>query len=793
MPADVSDAISEKAESSPKPKTLGVVIVHGIGAQQRGATLIQVGRALLGWLSNWLKDWKVEVLDTTLTTNDGDPAAPPHAQLVFRGRDMSSPHIWVLAESYWADCFPPPTYGQFVRWTLTVIPVAILQHLSAQFRPQLDIGKETRRAAASGRMPFRAFLRLVPHELPRLREQLLDLPDERFTGLRWRALLRSYSSWLVLPGVLVAGLAMQLLLILMLIPAALPIASVRSFARWIQLVLSATIGDSYLFVSSPVTESAIVSKVQRDIEWIAKRCDQVVVVAHSQGAAVAYEAIEQWTWRNRLPEKLKLLITFGSGLQKLFELKSIQRGTAWSRPPRSTFISTVMAVTASALIAWLVVLLFFGTVSLLFAVVATLVLYFVAGSSLHVAAEQVEARPSLLKVPWDDFYASHDPVPNGSILLKQEESADDGKSIREVAESDPVIAFYLRQREVTNRRSSISDHTTYWEGLDDFVARVVTRLLIISDIRIHSLTAAWLDTAGDRRQWRVRLLSSFRATAATAGVSVFVWISHTSGFLDVIGPRTLALTRNALAWMGFSEQFWRIASAIHPAWIGAVSLGVGIAVSSAFLYFIGRIGWDTWERRELRQFYYRMGYEPGLIGPGILALAWLSLVLFPLAASALLESSGLAPASAPWWIATTLMGVSVFLVWTAGAPPGSSLAWVLRVLADGESLLAGAGGEMNQLREAAFRMKMGAIVLGRKNDPSAHARAVQGLAGCLEQMNSLDIREWELLKDASKTAMRRLARAGHDASAVKKVLDNTQARITELRDSSRSAEIDLKN
>jgi hypothetical protein len=714
MPADPWESEAKQHDSSTKPKTLGVIFVHGIGSQRRGDTLVQIGKALHEWLTNWLKDWNVEILDARLNSDAADAEAPPHARIIFRdGDNMSSPYSWAIAESYWADCFPQPSYRQFVRWTLTVIPVAVLQHLTAQFRPELDIRKATRSLNQSGFMSIGTFFRLVPHEVPRLRKELLDDPGERFSGLWLRALSRSYSSWFILPALLVGGLALQLLLILLLIPAALPFSSIRSFARWIQMTLSATIGDSYLFVTSPIAESAIVSKVQRDIEWLARRCDQTVVVAHSQGAAVAYGAIEQWSWRNRVPDQLKLLITYGSGIRKLFELRTALRRTAWSRRKLATFFAFV-AMAASALMAGLVVMLFVGTISFLTALTTMIVLYIVVGGVLSAAAQEFDARPSLLKVLWDDLYASHDPVPNGAIVLKESDDSNVRQSIQHLTGSDPLMDFYLRQRDVANRRSAISDHTTYWEGLDDFVARVVTRLFAVSEIPLHSLTPKWLDVASDRRKWRVQLLSACRATAAIAALAVFLWISQTRGFLENIGFRTLDAAKSTPDWAGSYEQLRRVASAVPPEWIGATALGLTIALAVGVLYAIARLGWNLWEQREHQQFFYMMGYETGLFGPAILGASWLSLAAFPLAASALLASGEVIPSTSAWWIVGFLSGLTVVLLWRAGGPPGRAYTWVSARLREGESMLLNAAGDVERLKEARFRLKMAAIVPGAK-------------------------------------------------------------------------------
>ena len=367
MPARPPDGerLTEPA-SPPKTQTLGVLLVHGIGSQRPGDTVVHVGRSIHRWLSDFLRHVDVEVVDATLAREAAPD--PPHAGIVFRQGTKRSSYTWLLAESHWADCFPPPTYGQFARWALSVVPMAVLQHLTAQFLPAVESLK-----AKGPVVRVREFFDLVPYEVPRLRRRLIDDPGGHFQSLRAWTMLRAYQVVLLLPAFMVGALVTQAALIMTLIPVfLLPFEFVRSFTRWIQLTLSASIGDSYLFTTNPIVESAVVTRVQRDIEWLAGRCDEVVVVAHSQGAAIAYEAIQQWTWRERVPKPLKRLITYGSGIRKLFELKGALHQSAWSRPSKWTFF-VVVALALSTALALLLVLLFAGEVSVVVAVVGEIV------------------------------------------------------------------------------------------------------------------------------------------------------------------------------------------------------------------------------------------------------------------------------------------------------------------------------------------------------------------------------------------------------------------------------------
>jgi hypothetical protein len=61
--------------SPPSTQTLGVLLVHGIGSQRPGDTLVHVGRSIHRWLCDFLKHLDIEVVAATLA---GNPLLPNH-------------------------------------------------------------------------------------------------------------------------------------------------------------------------------------------------------------------------------------------------------------------------------------------------------------------------------------------------------------------------------------------------------------------------------------------------------------------------------------------------------------------------------------------------------------------------------------------------------------------------------------------------------------------------------------------------------------------------------------------
>jgi hypothetical protein len=145
---------------------------------------------------------------------------------------------------------------------------------------------------------------------------------------------------------------------------------------------------------------------------------------------------------------------------------------------------------------------------------------------LVTTSEKSFLDPAVLRVPWHNHYSSHDPIPNGPIEVVAPVSSVAATLDTLLAEqiTSAVSDFNERQREVTNYRSTLWDHTSYWSSQDDFVAGVVEILTKASGIPIHlTLDEEWLKVSTARRLWRVRWLSRCRMVAGLAALAIFFW------------------------------------------------------------------------------------------------------------------------------------------------------------------------------------------------------------------------------------------------------------------------------
>src|ERR1700733_10806066 len=109
------------------PADLGILLVHGIGSQSRGETLVSFGETIYRTLQDWVEfgppDERNEIKSTSSRANDkfqlvgarlspllnepSEQAEPAHVRFTIVADDMAAPVEWVMAECHWATSFPP--------------------------------------------------------------------------------------------------------------------------------------------------------------------------------------------------------------------------------------------------------------------------------------------------------------------------------------------------------------------------------------------------------------------------------------------------------------------------------------------------------------------------------------------------------------------------------------------------------------------------------------------------------------------------------------------------------------
>jgi len=368
------------------------------------------------------------------------------------------------------------------------------------------------------------------------------------------------------------------ILALLLVVGLIPIPKLRRALLNVQLRTAATLGDCYVLLARPIEAASIVSGVRRDLLWLSARCSEVVVVAHSQGGAVAHLAL-----RGPIPAEFRLLFTFGSGLRKLEEARQLMKSAA-----SFTFAAVVLSIA-------LMVLLLFSTCLFLVVVKmaaplnATSVVFFLvvgvaaalvctAGIRDHLRGIRLPEldrwidRMKTSHLRWIDCYATGDPVPNGVVTP----AAND------------------LSREVCNRSSMLSDHTTYWSNLDEFVSLLYYEIAKsrrhdpVPDLRIE---ASHLQQIARCRRWRV-------------AIGRFIQWVGVAGVLTVLvrrSPEAQAFGR----WAWSSSSAWLSAIAGIKRTNGAVFsvdwTTVGLLTLFLVPFGIVRRLWKNWDQAEMKQ------------------------------------------------------------------------------------------------------------------------------------------------------------------------------------------------
>jgi hypothetical protein len=548
-------AALEKASSEVRP-ALGVLFVHGIGEQDQGQTLISWSDAIADWFAGWFRRDPAALaaigpLDgespVSLQRSDLQPESagtPGNVAVVIGRRSESGDQRsgWLLAESWWADVVQPPKGRTLLLWLLVILPYQLL----AQFWVPVWRG------------------------LRRLRES----DSKLIMGLRALGVAADVLIYLLAAAPL-AGIG-SVVLVLLLVPLALPVSRLRTIARSVTGELANTVGDAFILTSSATQYDAMVRRVSRDLNWLSRRVPTVAVVSHSQGAALAYEAIRNYG----RPRNLGLLVTVGEGIGKLLALRALrERGygvlvLAWIGLA-GFFVFAVFApqfllsFRAEAVNRTLVVALASGG----------LVLWLGPTCWALKTALSVERPPGLdPRMRWINYYASADPVSNGPLA--------------------GTCRGNEREIEVWNRASVLSDHSTYLKSADDFVSCLVRTLSSAS-----GQDPASLDQSRDQFErarwlgwWRVWWLASARLLCFGAAIAVVwqVWdqlgtIGHGTGvFGDVVFKATAPL-RTAL--VGLHPRRDRVAGAV---------LLMAVLLAS---YLLVSLVWRYWELREVRRFF----------------------------------------------------------------------------------------------------------------------------------------------------------------------------------------------
>ena len=630
-------------EPEPPPEKtyrLGILFVHGMGQQERGDTITQMGDALTEWLRRWLGNDRFSLRDATLrgpeATASGttSPAASGRANatvVLTRKKDDPEPgDKWLLAESWWADAFRQATLGELVAWAIGVGPWLIASQAA---------GLE-HRLRRPGRSPLRWLI------------------DEAVFAI------------LVIIAAVVAALITPLALALLLF-SLIPIPVISGFVQGLARNLSGSFGDLLVFVRSPVRFAAMAERVRQDIEWLDRNCDRIMVVAHSQGSAVAWQAIRRTAQR---PEgeraQIAMFFTFGQAFRKLKSLHRLHTRVGGFRQLLFAVLAT--ASTLFLLIAGVVGYFTVGTLigaggdlgelwdRAALAVVAIVASFVTVGIIQLLLAKYAEAndakaqdlilndvvdvRAALPGISWVDLWASADPAPNGPLFTKQ---------------VDGVASYRIR-----NLASTALDHSVYWSNMTEFVSAVAFAASSVTKagpLGSEPIPARLRQAAGVR-EIRVTALACARVAVLAASVATLIALASD---LPNIG---IAIT-------GFLSKLPLVGN-LFVGWGGTLLGALGAAAIAIVAFTVWSLLLSTWHaviRTDEARFFGRSAQETWTI--------WA--VLWAAAAAAI-------PTAVIAWLALSRADLTFFVIFAAITLVGVMV--VIRLLRSDEPRLADPSG-----------------------------------------------------------------------------------------------------
>ena len=581
---------------------LGILLVHGIGPHKVRQTLIKFGEPLVAFWQRWLgevthraataldparrKRFRARAEHGALRNSDdneglsrqlewfaggaGDAAVTStgHVAGVFcgavraedtdlSGADAGMPtstlirqslvgddarvreqHV-LLAEAWWTRETVEPTQGELSDWILRAFPIVLQMHVNGILEHSLDDLRN------SG-------WRRLPNLLILLHRVLVLLPLE-----------------IVLAALAQAGLFVLLLL------SALPVDWIRRTVRRLVMdVLLQTVGQSHALMNSLVRRNGIVRSVARDLDWLSARCDNVVVISHSQGAEISRLVFEA-----RRRPNVRKWITLGAGIRPLNLLARDPLGRMpWERSTRG--FAHLLNLAAGLVLALVAVVALRGFLAadapwpspLPAAARDTLLLALgIVGVALWSVGLQkglvrvnplLRLRPSVMR-HWDDYAASLDPVSAGSLMSGYE---------------IPDHVTPPREHVIHNARSVLRDHTGYFRNLEQFVAPVALELFALAGdastrnarevcSRFYGagpgpgrIEAALTDASARRER-----LTWWRMVTRYVGLYGFAaLVIHTA-----VGPDD-----RGTAWRALATEAWRESDALWPSLAALWSSGL---------------------------------------------------------------------------------------------------------------------------------------------------------------------------------------------------------------------------
>jgi hypothetical protein len=411
---------------------------------------------VLRWVTNWtrLSGQHPRYAAGNLAfapIDDGAIREPPSATLEVRNKDHTLTHTWVMAEAWWAFSVRPASFTDIMDWAK---------------RHATRVLTELQRAADE-------------------RWQRVAAPEEGMShDAQWVRRFNFLNAWVVSKLLMILNpFAVGLLYPLALL-AQVPIPALQNFIAMniLRRFLTINAGQFRSFLDDDIQAANMRRRFTNTLHWLVNdaQCDEVYVLAHSEGAVIAFDALT----RNQDPQlvsRVRKLLTFGAGLNKTWLLGKDAKRLAGPLPPHIYWVDFWTAydfIPAGAL----------KPVSGLSLYCPSTEVASWASPSEHATLRKTWNSPKQLPLP-----ARYAPPTGGPIT-----------------------------EEITGRMELVEDHGEYWHNDEEFVARVAQEI----DADRFWDSAFWpgqaLHGALAQRRWeRLSILVAFRlATGVLALLNI---------------------------------------------------------------------------------------------------------------------------------------------------------------------------------------------------------------------------------------------------------------------------------
>jgi hypothetical protein len=295
-----------------EPRKIGVVLVHGIGAQTPGEFFLEATEPLVRLLGGWRASLGLPIDPVRRSELSFSGASRPYLEIDIPpqpGDTSTTPATWIITEAWWATDLRPPSVGEATRYLRSRIGT-IVRGISDGFSRE-DRWQKRRNAVAESETlagDWRA----------------AELGQQRWAWIPiFEKLQLRFTRYALLPTIAPSFLALLIWAPL----RALPIGPLREFAeaRLVDTFLTDWFGDLPILLDDRVQSANVRARLAGTVEALRQlNCDAIVLVAHSGGAIVSFETLLDGQYRDAHIDKL---VTLGQGLSLGWRLEG-----AYKRP-----------------------------------------------------------------------------------------------------------------------------------------------------------------------------------------------------------------------------------------------------------------------------------------------------------------------------------------------------------------------------------------------------------------------------------------------------------------------------